>query len=93
LLVELNCANGAGKNIHDLWDYVYKPASGDSAWQAVTVPFSLFTHNLEYVDAADWCLHFRPEAVIEVAYCFGGGNDTIFGDGVYCFDDLEGVRI
>ena len=91
--VELNCANQAGKNIHDLWDFTYKPARGAAAWQAVTVPFSMFIHNLEYVDAADWSLVFKPEAVNEIAFYFGGGNETIFGDGVYYFDDLEGVKI
>jgi len=91
--VELNCANAAGKNIHDLWGSTYKPVRGDAAWRRVVVPFAQFVHNLEYVDSADWSLVFKPEAVNEVAFYIGGGNETSFGDGIYYFDELEGVEI
>ena len=39
VLVDLNIANSQGKNIHDLWDYVYLPKKGDTAPRIVTVPY------------------------------------------------------
>jgi hypothetical protein len=35
---------------------------------------------------------FKPEALIEVALCIGGRNDEP-GEGVYYFDDFQGVVI
>ncbi len=87
LLVELNIANGQGKNIHDLWDFTYVPARGDTAPRLVTVPFSRLVKNARYADSPDTSPVFKPEALIEVALCIGGRNDEP-GDGVYYFDDM-----
>jgi hypothetical protein len=92
LLIELNIANRQGKNIHDLWDYVYVPKKGDTAARIVTVPFSKLIKNAKYADSPDTNPVFKPEALIEVALCIGGRNDEP-GDGVYYFDDLIGVDL
>ena len=92
LLVDLNIANKEGKNIHDLWDYTYVPKKGDTTPRVVTVPFSKLVKNAKYADSPDTSLVFRPEALIEVALCIGGRTDEP-GDGVYYFDDFQGVFI
>ena len=90
LLVNLNIANAEGKNIHDLWDYTYVPKKGDTNPRIVTVPFSKLVKNARYADSPDTSPVFRPEALIEVALCIGGRNDEP-GDGLYYFDDFQGV--
>jgi hypothetical protein len=92
LLVDLNIANREGKNIHDLWDYTYVPKKGDTAARLVTVPFSKLVKNAKYADSPDTSPVFKPEALIEVALCIGGRNDEP-GDGVYYFDDFQGVSV
>lgn len=92
LLVELNIANREGKNIHDLWDYTYVPKKGDTAARLVTVPFSKLIKNAKYADSPDTSPVFKPEALIEVALCIGGRKDEP-GEGVYYFDDFQGVVI
>jgi len=92
LLVDLNIANREGKNIHDLWDYTYVPKKGDTAARLVTVPFSKLIKNAKYADSPDTSPVFKPEALIEVALCIGGRNDEP-GDGVYYFDDFQGVSV
>jgi len=92
LLVELNIANLEGKNIHDLWDYKYVPQKGDTAPRLVTVPFLKLVKNTKYADSPDTSPVFKPEALIEVALCIGGRNDDP-GEGVYYFDDFQGVSL
>jgi hypothetical protein len=90
LLVDLNIANQEGKNIHDLWDSTYVPKKGDTTSRIVTVPFSKLVKNAKFADSPDTSPVFKPEALIEVALCIGGRNDEP-GDGVYYFDDFQGV--
>jgi hypothetical protein len=92
LLVDLNIANKEGKNIHDLWDYTYVPKKGDTTPRIVTVPFSKLVKNAKYADSPNTSPVFKPEALIEVALCIGGRNDEP-GDGVYYFDDFQGVSV
>ncbi len=92
VLVDLNIANSQGKNIHDLWDYVYLPKKGDTAPRIVTVPFSKLVKNSKYADSPDTSPVFRPEALIEVAICIGGRDDEP-GAGTYYFDDFAGVSL
>jgi mannan endo-1,4-beta-mannosidase len=92
LLVDLNIANKEGKNIHDLWDYTYVPKKGDTTPRIVSVPFSKLVKNAKYADSPDTSPVFKPEALIEVALCIGGRNDEP-GDGVYYFDDFQGVSV
>ena len=90
LLVDLNIANAAGKNIHDLWDFTYVPAKGDTVPRLVTVPFAQLVKNARYADSPETSPVFKPEALIEVALCIGGRKDEP-GEGVYYFDDFEGI--
>lgn len=92
LLVELNIANREGRNIHDLWDFTYVPTTSDKTPRRVTVPFSKLVKNAKYADSPDTSPTFQPEALIEVALCIGGRNDDP-GDGVYYFDDFQGVHL
>lgn len=91
LTFQLNIANKEGKNIHDLWQTVYRPKKGDTAGRVVTIPFSALEHNVKYVDSPDTSPVFKPEAVIEVAFYIGGRNDEP-GEGAYYFDEIVGVR-
>lgn len=90
LLVDLNIANREGKNIHDLWDYTYVPKKGDTTPRMVTVSFSKLVKNAKYADAPDTSPAFKPEALIEVALCIGGRNAEP-GEGIYYFDDFQGL--
>jgi mannan endo-1,4-beta-mannosidase len=92
LLVDLNIASREGKNIHDLWDYTYVPKKGDTTPRIVTVPFTKLVKNAKYADSPDTSPVFKPEALIEVALCIGGRNDEP-GEGVYYFDDFQGVVV
>ena len=53
LLVDLNMANGEGRNIHDLWDSTDVPRKGDTAVRLVTVPFAKLVKNAKYADSPD----------------------------------------
>lgn len=90
LTVELNIADKAGRNIHDLWSYKYVPEKGDTAARTVSVPFAKLVQNTRFADSKDVSPVFKPEAVIEVAFYIGGRNDEP-GEGVYCFDELVAV--
>ena len=92
LLFGMNIASREGKNIHDLWEYTYVPKKGDTSPRIVTVPFSKLVKNAKYADSPDTSPVFKPEALIEVALCIGGRNDEP-GDGVYYFDDFQGVSV
>jgi len=92
LLVDLNIAKREGKNIHDLWDYTYVPKKSDTTPRLVTVPFSTLVKNAKYADSPDTSPVFKPEALIEVALCIGGRNGDP-GEGVYYFDDFQGVSL
>lgn len=91
LTFQLNIANKQGKNIHDLWQTVYRPKKGDTAGRIVTIPFSALEHNVKYADSPDTSPVFKPEAVIEVAFYIGGRNDEP-GEGSYWFDEIVGVH-
>jgi mannan endo-1,4-beta-mannosidase len=90
VLFRLNIADAQGKNIHDLWDFKYLPAKGDTAPRIVTVPFSKLVKNDKYATSPDTSPVVKPEAVIEIMLCIGGRNDEP-GSGVYYFDDFKGV--
>jgi mannan endo-1,4-beta-mannosidase len=92
LLFGMNIANREGKNIHDLWEYTYVPKKGDTTPRIVTVPFKKLVKNAKYADSPDTSPVFKPEALIEVGLCIGGRNDEP-GDGVYYFDDFQGVWV
>ena len=89
---ELNIADKEGKNINDLWDYVYKTEKGDMAARIVTVPFYALVHNIKYADSPDVSPKFKPGAVIEVAIYIGGRNDEP-GSGIFYFDEIAGCKL
>lgn len=89
---QLNIANQAGKNIHDLWQTVYQPGKGDTKGRVVTIPFAKLEHNVKYADSPDTSPVFKPEALIEIAFYINGRNDEP-GDGVYYIDDIKAVHV
>jgi mannan endo-1,4-beta-mannosidase len=91
LTVQMNIANAAGHNIHDLWNFVYRPAKGDTAARRVVVPFSALTHETRFADSPNLSPVFKPEAVIEVALYIGSRTDAP-GEGRYLFDDFVAVK-
>jgi hypothetical protein len=86
---EFNIADMNGKNIHDLWGYVYKPEKGDTSQRIVTIPFFNLVHNTKFADSPEVSKFFKPEAIIETAIYIGGRNDEP-GTGVYYFDEIAG---
>jgi mannan endo-1,4-beta-mannosidase len=92
LTFQLNIANSTGKNIHDLWEYAYRPVKGDTSARIVTIPYAQLEHNTKYKDAPDVSPVFKPEAVIEVALYIGGSGDEP-GEGVYYFDDFLAISV
>ncbi|MFN8355675.1 MAG: family 16 glycoside hydrolase [Spirosomataceae bacterium] len=90
--VQFNIANKEGKNIHDLWEYKFFPAKGDTTATLITVPFDALVHNTKYKDSPDVSPVFKPEALIEVAWYIGGKKDPS-SHGVYYFDELVAVYI
>jgi hypothetical protein len=92
MTIQFNIANREGKNIHDLWEYTYYPAKGDSAAKTIVLPFADLRHNIKYADAPDVSPVFKPEALIEVAMYIGGRNDKP-GSGAYYFDSLVALSV
>jgi hypothetical protein len=92
MTLEFNIASQSGKNIHDLWGYVYKPEKGDTSQRIVTIPFLNLVHNTKFADSPDVSPVFKPEAVIETAIYIGGRNDEP-GTGVYYFDEISGSKL
>jgi hypothetical protein len=89
---ELNIANRAGNNIHDLWDYKYLTEKGDTTARIVVIPFISLVHNTRFADAPDFSPVFKPEAVIEAAVYIGGRNDEP-GTGTWYFDEIAGRKL
>jgi hypothetical protein len=91
MTIQFNIANKDGKNIHDLWEYTYSPARGDTAGVTVVLPYSKLNHNVKYADSPDTNPVYRPGGLIEIALYIGGKNDGP-GKGVYYFDSIVAIK-
>lgn len=89
---QLNIANRAGKNIHDLWQTVYVPKKGDTQGRIVTIPFAALEHNIKFADSPDTSPVFKPEALLEIAFYINGRYDEP-GDGTYYIDEIKAVQL
>jgi hypothetical protein len=87
---QFNIANSKGNNIHDLWEYKFLLAEGDTAARYIVLPYSDLKHNTKYKDSPDVSDVFLPGSVIEVAMYIGGKNDKP-GSGSYYFDEIMGI--
>lgn len=90
--VQLNVADGRGRNIHDLWEATRTLERGDLSPRLVTVPFATLTHNTKHADAPGVSPVFKPADVIEVAFHVGAEPGR-YGEGAYVIDSVEGVRL
>jgi Carbohydrate binding domain (family 11) len=88
---QFNIANSKGNNIHDLWEYKFLLAEGDTAARYLVLPYSDLKHNTKYKDSEDVSPVFLPGSVIEVAMYISGRNDEP-GSGVYYFDEIVGIK-
>lgn len=88
---QVNIANKEGKNIHDLWEYTYYSAKGDTTGVTVILPYSKLNHNIKYADSPDTNPVYRPGGLIEIALYIGGKDDGP-GKGVYYFDSFVAIK-
>lgn len=89
---ELNTADKDGKDIHDLWGYLYKTEKGDTSSRIVTIPFFNLIHNTKLSDAPNENNVFKPDIILQVSFYINGRNDDA-GSGVYYFDEIKGAKL
>ena len=89
---EMNIADAAGKNIHDLWSVRLDFEKGDEEPRMETVRFCDLRHNTLYRDSPNVSPVFKPADVIEIAF-YIGTPEVRTGDGAFYIDDILALRL